>query len=71
MKLKINNKHQKEVVKLRKLIEKHRKLEDKAFDKLASKMGIEIAEEVGAVEPYEILWDYVFNGTEWTVEIEQ
>lgn len=71
MKLKINKKHQKEIAKIRKLIEKHRKEEDKIIDKLALAMGINVDKVVEDVEQFEILYDYIYNDSSWMVELEQ
>lgn len=70
MKLKINKKHQKEIAKIRKLIEKHRKEEDEAIDKLALAMGINIDKVVEDVEQFELLHDYIYNDSKWMVDLE-
>jgi hypothetical protein len=37
--------------------------EDKRFDRIAASMGL-------SEEENKILWDHVYNDTEWTVEME-
>ena len=37
--------------------------EDKRFDRIAASMGL-------SEEESKILWDHVYNDTEWTVEME-
>lgn len=69
MKLKINKKQQKEIAKIKKLIHKNRTTEDKLVDKLAMSMGVHPDQVIN--EYYEILWDYIYNDTTWTVDLEQ
>lgn len=71
MKLKISKKHQKKIVSIKNLIEKHRKEEDKIVEKLAKDMGIDIDNNVGDTNNYETLWDYIYNDSHWMVELEQ
>ena len=68
MKLKINKKHQKEIAKIRMLIEKHRLKEDLAIEKLAKSMKIDPSQEISSY--FETLWDHIYNQTSWTVELE-
>ena len=65
MKLKINKKYQKEINKLRTIINNHHEKEDKLFNALVKKMKIKTRED------NEILWDHIYNNTQWTVELEQ
>ena len=71
MKLKISKKHQKKIASIKKLIEKHRKEEDKIVEKLAKDMGIDIDNNVSDTDNYETLWDYIYNDSHWMVELEQ
>lgn len=68
MKLKINIEQQKEISKIRKIIEEHSKIQDKALEEIAKSMGLD-PRDCG--DKYEILWDYVYNDSEWMVELEQ
>ena len=60
-KLKLNKKHQKEIDRLRKLIKKHNMEEDKEFEALITSMHVDDKHA-------EIIWDHIYNGTEWSVE---
>jgi hypothetical protein len=64
MKLKISKKDQKLVKNFKKIIDKNREIEDRLFAALASKMMLNASEE-------EILFDHVYNDTNWTVELEK
>lgn len=71
MKLKINTEQQKEISKIRKTIEDHRIAQDEAIEKLAKSMGINPHGVVGSNNDFETLWDYIYNDSEWMVELEQ
>ncbi len=64
MKLKISKENQKLVKKFKKIVIKNREIEDRLFAALASKMMLTASEE-------EILFDHVYNDTNWTVELEK
>jgi hypothetical protein len=64
MKININKKHQEEILKFKKLIESHRKEEDKFFEGLIASMNI-------SDEQVEIIWDHIYNDSDWMVEKEQ
>ena len=60
--VKIPKKHQKEISKFKKLLHKHRAEEDKLFEGLAASMHLKNDTEV------EIVWDHIYNDTDWCVE---
>ncbi len=62
MKVLIHKKHQKEILKFKKLINKHRAEEDKIFEGLVSSMHLKSDSEV------EIIFDHIYNDTAWCVE---
>ncbi|HEY9276503.1 MAG TPA: hypothetical protein VIO63_05070 [Candidatus Nanopelagicaceae bacterium] len=64
MKLKINKENQKLVKNFKKIVIKNREIEDRLFAALASKMMLTASEE-------ELLFDHVYNDTNWTVELEK
>lgn len=64
MKLKISKKDQKLVKNFKKIVVKNREIEDRLFAALASKMMLTASEE-------EILFDHIYNDTNWTVELEK
>jgi hypothetical protein len=64
MKLKINKENQKLVKNFKKIVVKNREIEDRLFAALASKMMLTASEE-------ELLFDHVYNDTNWTVELEK
>ena len=64
MKLKISKQNQKLVKNFKKIVVKNREIEDRLFAALASKMMLNASEE-------EILFDHVYNDTNWTVELEK
>lgn len=64
MKLKINKENQKLVKNFKKIVVKNREIEDRLFAALASKMMLTASEE-------EILFDHIYNDTNWTVELEK
>jgi len=63
MTIKINKKHQKEIAKFKKLIDSHRKEEDKLFEGLIASMHV-------TDEQVEIIWDHIYNESDWMVEKE-
>jgi hypothetical protein len=65
MKIKINKKSQKEIAKLRKIIEKHRVEEDKSIESIITSMHLKTDKEA------EIVWDYIYNDSGWMVELEK
>lgn len=64
MKLKISKQNQKLVKNFKKIVDKNREIEDRLFAALASKMMLTASEE-------ELLFDHVYNDTNWTVELEK
>ena len=64
MKLKISKQNQKLVKNFKKIVVKNREIEDRLFAALASKMMLTASEE-------EILFDHIYNDTNWTVELEK
>jgi hypothetical protein len=64
MKLKISKQNQKLVKNFKKIVVKNREIEDRLFAALASKMMLTASEE-------ELLFDHVYNDTNWTVELEK
>jgi len=50
----INKKHKKEITKLKKLINDHQEIQDRAFKDIVVEMKLTEIQE-------NILWDYVFN----------
>ena len=64
MKLKISKKHQKSIKVFKKIITQNREIEDRLFAALASKMMLTASEQ-------EILWDHIYNDSDWTVEFEK
>jgi len=65
MKLKINLAQQKEITKLKKLIETHRMKEDKILEGIVYSMHLQNEEET------DILWDYIYNDSQWMVDLEK
>jgi len=64
MKLKISKQNQKLVKNFKKIVVKNREIEDRLFAALSSKMMLTAPEE-------ELLFDHVYNDTNWTVELEK
>jgi len=64
MKLKISKQNQKLVKNFKKIVVKNREIEDRLFAALTSKMTLTASEE-------EILFDHVYNDSDWTVELEK
>ena len=65
MKIKINKKSQKEITKLKKLIETHQMEENKILEGIVYSMHLQNEEET------DILWDYIYNDSHWMVELEK
>lgn len=65
MKVKINLTQQKEITKLKKLIETHRMEEDKILEGIVYSMHLQNEGET------DILWDYIYNDSHWMVELKQ
>jgi|APGre2960657404_1045060.scaffolds.fasta_scaffold350033_2 nitrogen fixation/metabolism regulation signal transduction histidine kinase len=61
MKVKISKKQQKEIAKFKKLIDSHRKKEDKLFEGLIASLHV-------TDEQAEIIWDYIYNDTKLSIE---
>lgn len=59
--VKISKKHQTEIVKIKKLLHKHRAEEDKIVAKLLKSMKLKGDEA-------ETVWDHIYNDTNWCVE---
>jgi len=64
MTIKINKKHQKEIAKIKEIIEKNRQEEDKLILKLFDSMNLEKEAE------QDIIWDHIYNESDWMVEKE-
>lgn len=62
-KLVIKKKYQKRIKRFKDMLLKRQLREDKRFDRIASSMGL-------SEEENNILWDHIYNDTEWTVEME-
>ena len=63
-KLVIKKKYQKRIKRFKDMLLKRQLREDKRFDRIAASMGL-------SEEENKILWDHVYNDTEWTVEMEK
>jgi hypothetical protein len=61
--LKITTKEYKQIDKIRGVIEKNRQKEDNLIATLVAKMGLNPEQE-------EVLWDYIYNNSDWMVVIE-
>ncbi|MBM3453523.1 MAG: hypothetical protein FJX80_00065 [Bacteroidetes bacterium] len=61
--LKIDKKHKPLIKDFKRIINANRKIEDKLFASLISKMKLDSFQE-------ELLFDYVYNDTRWTVQFE-
>lgn len=64
MKIKLNKKQQEEIVKFKKLIVSHRKKEDMLFEGLIASMHISDAQA-------EIVWDHIYNDSDWMIEFKK
>jgi hypothetical protein len=63
-KLVIKKKYQKRIQRFKNMLLKSQLRQDKRFERIAASMGL--SEEEG-----KILWDHIYNDTEWTVEMEK
>lgn len=63
-KLRINKQYQEKILVLKQIAENNRKREDEIFDAIAEEMKLSPSEN-------EILWDHIYNGSDWMVELEQ
>jgi truncated hemoglobin YjbI len=61
--IKITKKQHKQVDKIRGIIEKNRQKEDHLIATLVAEMGLNSEQE-------EVLWDYIYNNSDWMVDIE-
>lgn len=61
--IKITKKQHKQVDKIRGIIEKNRQKEDHLIATLVAEMGLNSEQE-------EVLWDYIYNNSDWIVDIE-
>jgi hypothetical protein len=61
--IKITKKQHKQIDKIRGVIEKNRQKEDHLIVMLVAEMGLNSEQE-------EILWDYIYNNSDWMVDIE-
>jgi truncated hemoglobin YjbI len=61
--IKITKKQHKQVDKIRGIIEKNRQKEDHLIATLVAEMGLNSEQE-------EVLWDYIYNNSDWMVELE-
>jgi len=62
-KLKIEKKHVADIEFVRAMIDHHNKYTDILVDRIAQRAGV--TDDAGK----EILWDHIYNGSDWTVEI--
>jgi len=62
-KLIIKKKYQKRIKRFKDMILKNQLTQDKRFERIAASMGL-------SEEESQILWDHIYNDTEWTVEME-
>jgi len=63
-KLKISISERRKIRQIKAKINAHREREEREIQQLAESMGLTEQEA-------EILWDYVYNDSSWTVEIEK
>lgn len=59
MKLKLNKKQQREIAKIKKLIDKNRITEGKIVEGFITSMHLKTDKEA------EIIWDYIYNNSTW------
>ena len=65
LKVKFTKKQQKEIAKIRKIIAAHHAEQDKLVDGFIASMGF------SGKEPQDtIVWDYIYNDSQWMVELE-
>ena len=63
-KLVIKKKYQKRIKNFKDMILKSQLRQDKRFERIAASMGL-------SEEESKVLWDHIYNDTEWTVEMEK
>jgi hypothetical protein len=63
MKLKLDKRRQSQISKIKAIIETNRVDEEHLIDTLAAEMNLNEDQK-------EILWDHIYNDSEWTVEKE-
>jgi hypothetical protein len=63
-KLVIKKKYQKRIQRFKNMLLKSQLRQDKRFERIAASMGL-------SEEESQILWDHIYNDTEWTVEMEK
>jgi hypothetical protein len=63
-KLVIKKKYQKRIQRFKNMLLKSQLRQDKRFERIASSMGL-------SEEESKVLWDHIYNDTEWTVEMEK
>lgn len=61
--IKITKKQHKQVDSIRGVIEKNRQKEDHLIASLVAEMALNPEQE-------EVLWDYIYNNSDWMVELE-
>lgn len=64
-KVKFTKKQQKEVAKIRKIIAAHQAEQDKLVDGFIASMGL-----TGKDPQDTIVWDYIYNDSQWMIELE-
>jgi glutamine amidotransferase-like uncharacterized protein len=65
LKVKFTKKQQKEIAKIRKIIAAHHAEQDKLVDGFIESMGF-----LGKEPQDTIVWDYIYNDSQWMVELE-
>jgi len=63
-KLVIKKKYQKRIQRFKNTLIKSQLRQEKRFERIAASMGL-------SEEESQILWDHIYNDTEWTVEMEK
>ncbi len=63
-KLVIKKKYQKRIQRFKNMLLKSQLRQDKRFERIAASMGL-------SEEESKVLWDHIYNDTEWTVEMEK
>lgn len=62
-KLKIEKRHMPDIELVRRLVEYNNTYQDMLVERIAKDMGITSSQEK------ELLWDHVYNGSDWTIEV--
>ena len=65
LKVKFTKKQQKEIAKIRKIIAAHHAEQDKLVDGFIESMGF-----LGKDPEDTIVWDYIYNDSQWMIELE-